>query len=620
MNNFRARYFHRLNECNKDKARLDRNYGFWLDSKLLSDNLEEKMNLKEKQSNRPGRPLTSFDNLSERAKRRRTSSVRSKMTTFELLTAAASSLATDHKQKQVKVIQAVAVGSPGTMTRLGNALKAREPKPNIPQDRSIEKSLALFIDNKMTVEQYRNMREVVADINKKQVLPSYQELHEAKLKTYPEGIVVTDNSASISLQSLLDHTTKRLIESFTNVDLTRYSNVHLISKYGMDGTTGLKTYKYRNSQELQEEDLFHITLVPLRLVGISNGEQIIIWNNPRPSSTRLCRPYKFMFQKETSQLVIDENLKISEEIKTLQSSVIRLQNDRNLEVGHELIFSMVDGKITQILTNTSSAQICIVCGATPVQMNNMNIVFSRTLKIKSLEYGLSPLHAYIRFYECILHIAYRLDFKKWRVTGDNKKILQNKKQIIQKKFREELGIIVDIPTPGGSGNSNDGNSARTFFREYVKASKITNVNEGLIKRFGVILSVLNSGIDIDQSKFRKYCTETAMLYVEQYSWYYMPRTVHHILIHGPDVIENFNVPIGLLSEEPQESLNKIYKNARTCNTRKTHRQSSNEDLIHYLLMSSDPLINSFRKKPRHNKYTSNRELRDEAVEMLLCES
>lgn len=30
-------------------------------------------------------------------------------------------------------------------------------------------------------------------------------------------------------------------------------------------------------------------------------------------------------------------------------------------------------------------------------------------------FGLSTLHAWIRFFECLLHIAYRLEFKQWQV-------------------------------------------------------------------------------------------------------------------------------------------------------------------------------------------------------------
>ena len=32
------------------------------------------------------------------------------------------------------------------------------------------------------------------------------------------------------------------------------------------------------------------------------------------------------------------------------------------------------------------------------------------------------------------------------------------------KLKEKLGLVVDIPKSGGSGTSNDGNTARRFFQ------------------------------------------------------------------------------------------------------------------------------------------------------------
>jgi len=63
---------------------------------------------------------------------------------------------------------------------------------------------------------------------------------------------------------------------------------------------------------------------------------------------------------------------------------------------------------------------------------------------------------------------------------------------------------------------------------------------------------------IDADKFDKYASETAKLYVDLYSWYYMPASVHKILIHGKNIIESFLFPIGDLSKEAQEARNKDF--------------------------------------------------------------
>lgn len=104
-----------------------------------------------------------------------------------------------------------------------------------------------------------------------------------------------------------------------------------------------------------------------------------------------------------------------------------------------------------------------------------------------------------------------------------------------------------------------------------------------------------SGTKINIEQFKSYTKETARLYVEQYSWYYMPATVHKILVHGSDVIEFAAVPIGHLSEEVLESRHKEVRRFRQQNTRKVSRIKTNEDLLHALLISSDPLVTSYRK-------------------------
>ena len=91
---------------------------------------------------------------------------------------------------------------------------------------------------------------------------------------------------------------------------------------------------------------------------------------------------------------------------------------------------MIDGKVCSALSNYNSSQICYVCGAKPSEMNNSSALLQKTLDPGVLEFGLSPLHSWIRFMECLLHIAYRIDIKMWQVRGeDNKvKVLQKKKK------------------------------------------------------------------------------------------------------------------------------------------------------------------------------------------------
>ena len=218
---------------------------------------------------------------------------------------------------------------------------------------------------------------------------------------------------------------------------------------------------------------------------------------------------------------------------------------------------MVDGKVYQALTETPSSQACYICGAKPSMMNKLEEVKLLPVKMEKYSFGLTTLNAWIRFIECILHIAYRSDFFKWAaLLPDQKQKMSEAKKRIQKEFCEEVGLIVDFPQHR-SGTSNNGNTARRFFLDPELTSSITGVDKVLFEKFGIILQAMTSGKRIDFIKFEEYCEETAKLYVSLYEWFKMP------------VIREFN-------------------------TRKISRMATNEDLGHKLLIMTDPYINYFR--------------------------
>lgn len=161
-----------------------------------------------------------------------------------------------------------------------------------------------------------------------------------------------------------------------------------------------------------------------------------------------------------------------------------------------------------------------------------------------------------------------------------------------------MGLKVDRVVQG-MGTSNTGNVAQIFFKDPEMVSEITGVNVILIKRFSTILTVISSGLDIHFEGFDNYATETAKLYVHLYNWYRMPPSVHQVLIHGSIVIKYALLPIGQLSEEAQESRNKDYLRYKEHYSRKSSRINTNSDLIHFLLISSDPRISSLSPPKKH---------------------
>lgn len=122
------------------------------------------------------------------------------------------------------------------------------------------------------------------------------------------------------------------------------------------------------------------------------------------------------------------------------------------------------------------------------------------------------------------------------------------------RFKDKMGLIVDKVKPGGFGNSDDGNLARAFFDNPALAAEILELDENAIRRCGVILHAMSSGFKINIEKFKNYALETAKLLVKLYPWYYLPVTVHKVLLHGHIVIQEALLPIGLMSEEAQEQI------------------------------------------------------------------
>lgn len=213
-------------------------------------------------------------------------------------------------------------------------------------------------------------------------------------------------------------------------------------------------------------------MVPLCVKIGSN----ILWKNPRPSSTRYCRPIKIIFQKESADLVRREVDNIKSQISKIVSTSVG-----SFRVYHQFHLTMIDGKVFNVIADSSS-QTCGICKATPKIMNDLNLVKNLQANKSLYEYGLSTMHAWIRCFECILHIAYRLPIKKWQIRKCDENIVSEHKVKIQNELRKKMALLVDIPV-AGSGNTNNGNTARTFFQKSKLASEITGVCEALIKRY-----------------------------------------------------------------------------------------------------------------------------------------
>lgn len=76
----------------------------------------------------------------------------------------------------------------------------------------------------------------------------------------------------------------------------------------------------------------------------------------------------------------------------------------------------------------SSSQTCGTCGATPRIINNLDDIWNHVQKAQTFDIGVSTLHAWIRCFEALLHISYRLDIKKWQIRDSAEKVEVNERK------------------------------------------------------------------------------------------------------------------------------------------------------------------------------------------------
>lgn len=471
-------------------------------------------------------------------------------------------------------------------------------------------ALSLVIEAQLSRKQYETIRKYAPDI-----FPSYKVVQSEKLAAYPENVQVTEVEAVVPLQSLLNHTATRLLQTQKDV-LSSQSfgdsdTLLLFSKWGFDGSSSHNQYKQKFiSESADDKYMFLSSLVPLRLTYNQNDKTLILWQNPKPSSTRFCRPISLQYLKETDELVKRKKEDIDKEIKDLIPTRVTLDG-KIYSVEHRPIFTMVDGKLCNSLSATKSTMKCYLCDSTSKQFNDLDEMLKKPIKTEYLSFGISLLHAWIRLFESLLHLSYRLPLRTWRVDKDKKELFEQNKKRLQLEFKNRLSLIIDKPKPG-FGNSNDGNVARKFFQNYETSADITQIDQELIRKFYIILQTMSSGFQINTEKFQKFCLDTASLYVTLYAWMPMTPTMHKILMHGPKIVSEALLPIGMLSEEAQEATNKNFKFYREHFGRKTSRTDNLRDIMNRLFISSDPLISSMR-----NISTVNRKSFDAEVLQML---
>ncbi|KAF2902583.1 hypothetical protein ILUMI_03603 [Ignelater luminosus] len=203
------------------------------------------------------------------------------------------------------------------------------------------------------------------------IYPLYHVIAKTKRKKcYPANIKITENQVVVPLLDLLIHITQRLAQVQANVILQNISDCDTIVvyyKWGLDGSGrhNVPKQNFANNSQHADFNIILCTIVPPQMCESNDSKEI-----------------KFK---------------------------------------HIPICTMLDGKTVNILTDTSSSRACNVCKATPKGLNDLEKHKNGVWDEATFKYGISVLHAHLRCYEYLLHIACKLELQQWQARGRNAK-------------------------------------------------------------------------------------------------------------------------------------------------------------------------------------------------------
>lgn len=550
-----------------------------------------------------GAPYKQYDDLGPKSKKNRILQTLSSHSSTEV-TDTFKEMLKKNKQpmEAMKIADILPSASPKKLRRIAKCI----PTPTSGNDFTDEEAIALMLELGLSRNKYNILRKALMEKGFN-ILPSYTSIKTNKQNILPHPIAVNDQEACIELANLLENTATRIVSGFSTDQLNKVNNsdVVMLCKWGCDGLSSLPEYKQAGQIQSSSgyKSVFMASLVPLRIRLYSKSCENAfedIWINPTPGSKLFCRPIGFEYTKESTTSTKDLVAYINGEKDNLEPISIEIGTFR-FNISFDLKLTMIDGKVSNAITDTSSFWKCSICNENKSQFSD--IFKERTINEEVLSYGISPLHCRIRFMEHFLHIAYDLKYrsipenanKPVKSNEELTKVRESEKKRIQEQFKIQTGLVIDKPLPSG-GSTNDGNTSRRFFRDFEVTSAITGLDKELLRKVNIVLMALNSKHKVNGTKFGKYADDISKTLITLYPWRDITPTVHKVLCHGQIIIESHILPLGELTEEAQEARNRDFKHVHLFSSRKCSRISQNEDIFNSLLLSSDPVLALMRKR------------------------
>lgn len=564
---------------------------------------------------RPGRPHKVWAELSGRSKQRASKVLLQGHSTEELLLAARKIAENEGKHELYSALS-LAIDIEKKASKQMISKKGRGPIPF-----SEDEAVCINIEQDLPKRVYQELR-LSALTKRASIYPPYHKIKDAKDACYPEGIHVNQSMVEVPLQSLLNHTADRIlyikretIAALQPNDQSGRLKLILSVKWGSDGSSGSSEFRQRfitdSMRESNDADLFCTSMVPLFL----KLNEEIVWQNPTPPNVRFCRPISLQLGKETPEMAFEAQIRVENQIRELKpystkitvlTSSKDLNNDElamnikdendtvpvqvTLDVYFHLQHTVIDPAMISAVSATNASHSCHICCSSPSpfdqrQLNTAST--SRTVNPESFKHVISPLHAWVISFECLIHLACFLPTDSWNNRTDIANRVTQRKADIQRGFKNELNLVIEKPRTGSAVSTNEANTAKRAFQSEEEFSRITGVDQGLIHRFNVILSVLSSEYEINNEEFGLYCQTTAELLNALYHWFNVPLPVHKILYHGASIIRESVLPIGMMSEEAQKARS---KKPFQRHTKRETKESAMIEVMQTLMVIGDPVM------------------------------
>lgn len=178
---------------------------------------------------------------------------------------------------------------------------------------------------------------------------------------------MSECSFKFDLRKLLHYTVKRIhstvqLDAFHSFLSEKVHFFSLIRKWGCDGTTGESKFKQEFKDDdgnKSDESIFLTSLVPsqLELINATKHDSKIVWKNPRPFSTRVCSSVKIECIRETLEVIQKIVEHVKQQTRNLESFE-KTTHGKKISINFSLFLTMVDQKVCNFSTDTTSAQGC----------------------------------------------------------------------------------------------------------------------------------------------------------------------------------------------------------------------------------------------------------------------